>query len=500
MMPVENTRAAEPPIVIVGAGLAGSLLACCLGRTGRPVRVYEKRPDPHLGPAERGRSINLALSVRGIHALAEIGLADEVLRQSVLMRGRMIHARDGRLTFQPYGKDDTEALHSVSRAGLNRQLVEAAARHDSVRFFFGQRCHGLTGDGAGVEFADEKQKVLAVRAAAIIGADGAYSAVRAWMQKREGFNYQQEYLTHGYKELTIPAGADGSYLLEKHALHIWPRGNFMMIALPNLDGSFTCTLFWPFEGPSSFAALKSEADVLAFFRDQFPDAVPLLPGLAEEFLHNPTGALVTIRCQPWVMWGGMCHARADAAAECPTPTVGAGMPPAVLVGDACHARADAAAECPTPTAGVGMPSVVLVGDACHAVVPFLGQGMNAAFEDCSVLVKCLEEMDWNWTAAATRYEAARKIHTDTLADLCALNFIEMRDRVASPWFLLRKRIGVLLHALFPRFYLPLYTMIEFTRIPYADAVQRARRQNRVVACIAALVGIAILAAWLFLIS
>jgi kynurenine 3-monooxygenase len=447
MMPVEDTRAAEPPIVIVGAGLAGSLLACYLGRAGRPVHVYEKRPDPRLGPAERGRSINLALSLRGIHALRDIGLADEVLRQSVLMRGRMIHDRDGRLTLQRYGKDDTEALHSVSRAGLNRLLVEAAARHDSVRFFFGQRCHGLTADGAGVEFVDAKQAVVAVPATAIIGADGAYSAVRAWMQKRDGFNYQQEYLTHGYKELTIPAGVDGSYLLEKNALHIWPRGNFMMIALPNLDGSFTCTLFWPFEGPSSFAALRSEADVLAFFRDQFPDAVPLLPSLAEEFLHNPTGSLVTIRCQPW------------------------------------HTG-----------------RAVLVGDACHAVVPFLGQGMNAAFEDCSVLVKCLEETDWNWTPAATHYEVLRKKHTDTLADLCVENFIEMRDRVASPWFLLKKRIGVLLHALFPRFYLPLYTMIEFTRIPYADAVQRARRQNWAVAGIAALLGIVLLAVCLLLAS
>jgi kynurenine 3-monooxygenase len=439
-MPVEPTPVTEPPMVIVGAGLAGSLLACYLGRAGRHVHVYEKRPDPRLGPAERGRSINLALSVRGIHALRDIGLADEVLRQSVLMRGRVIHDRDGRLTLQRYGKDDTEALHSVSRAGLNRLLVEATARHDSVRFFFDQRCHGLTADGEGIEFVGKSQDMSTAQARAIIGADGAYSAVRAWMQKREGFNYQQDYLTHGYKELTIPAGAEGSYQMEKHALHIWPRGNFMMIALPNIDGSFTCTLFWPFEGPNSFAALRSEADVLAFFRDQFPDAVPLLPSLAEEFLHNPTGSLVTIRCQPW------------------------------------H-----------------IGRVVLVGDACHAVVPFLGQGMNAAFEDCSVLVKCLEAMDWSWTAAATRYEALRKKHTDTLADLCVENFIEMRDRVASPWFLLKKRLGNLLHALFPRFYLPLYTMIEFTSLPYADAVQRARRQNWVVAGITALVGILILA-------
>jgi kynurenine 3-monooxygenase len=424
--------AEQPATVVVGAGLAGALLACYLGRAGRRVAVYEKRPDPRLGEAERGRSINLALSVRGIHALREVGLADAVLRDSVLMRGRMIHARDGSLTFQPYGKDDNEALHSVSRGGLNRLLVEAAAGYESLRLFFSHKCTGLDVRGGVAEFLDEKQSPVAVPAEAIVGTDGAYSAVRAWMQKREGFNYSQEYLTHGYKELTIPAGEGGAYRIEKHALHIWPRGSFMMIALPNLDGSFTCTLFWPFEGPNSFAALRTEADVLGFFRDQFPDAVPLLPSLAEEFLTNPTGSLVTVRCQPW------------------------------RVGRA-----------------------VLVGDACHAVVPFLGQGMNAAFEDCTVLHQCLQEAHWDWERAAVRYESLRKEHTDTLADLCVENFVEMRDRVASPWFVLKKRLAVLLHALFPRWYLPLYTMVEFTRIPYAAAVRRARAQDRIVAAVAA---------------
>jgi kynurenine 3-monooxygenase len=440
-----DQREGPDEVAIVGAGLAGALLACYLGRDGRRVAVYEKRADPRLGSSDRGRSINLALSVRGIHALREIGLADEVLWNSVLMRGRMMHARDGTLTFQPYGKDDSEALHSVSRAGLNRLLVEAAARHESVRFRFGHRCTGLDAHGDAVEFLDEKQAPVAVQAGVVVGADGAYSAVRAWMQKREGFNYHQEYLSHGYKELTIPAGPGGAYRIEKHALHIWPRGSFMMIALPNLDGSFTCTLFWPFEGPNSFAALKAEADVLAFFRDQFPDAVPLLPALAEEFLTNPTGSLVTIRCQPW---------RVERA--------------------------------------------VLVGDACHAVVPFLGQGMNAAFEDCTVLHRCLVEAGWDWERASARYEALRKEHTDTLADLCVENFIEMRDRVASPWFVLKKRLAVLLHALFPRRYLPLYTMIEFTRIPYADAVRRARRQNRIVgAVVVALLLLLAGAVWLW---
>jgi kynurenine 3-monooxygenase len=424
-------RDGTQPVAIVGAGLAGALLACYLGRARQPVRLYEKRADPRLGLPEHGRSINLALSVRGIHALREVGLADEVLQSSIVMRGRMIHARDGALTFQPYGKDDAEVLHSVSRAGLNRLLVEAAARHESVRLYFNHRCTGLDACGGAVELFDEKQAPVAVEAAAIVGADGAYSAVRSWMQKREGFNYQQEYLSHGYKELTIPAGPAGAFPIEKHALHIWPRGSFMMIALPNLDGSFTCTLFWPFEGPNSFAALKTAADVLAFFRDQFPDAIPLLPALADEFLTNPTGALVTIRCQPW-------H-----------------------VGRAA-----------------------LIGDACHAVVPFLGQGMNAAFEDCTVLHWCLLESSWDWERAGARYEALRKHHTDVLADLCVTNFVEMRDRVASPLFILGKRLAVLLHALFPRWYLPLYTMVEFTRIPYADAARRARTQNFVVALFA----------------
>lgn len=440
--------AAAPPeagrVAIVGAGLAGSLLACYLGRDGRQVDVYEKRPDPRLGASERGRSINLALSLRGIHALSGIGLADEVLSQSVLMRGRMIHDRDGGLTFQRYGKDDTEALHSVSRAGLNGLLVEAAARHASVRLHFNHRCTSLDADGGVIEFdADNEQAPVRVAADAVIGADGAYSAVRSWMQKREGFNYSQEYLTHGYKELTIPAGANGAYLLEKNALHIWPRGAFMMIALPNLDGSFTCTLFWPFEGPNSFAALRTEEDVGRFFRDQFGDAVALIPDLTREFLTNPTGSLVTVRCQPW-------H-----------------------VGRA-----------------------VLVGDACHAVVPFLGQGMNAAFEDCVVLMESLTATPGNWQAATAKYENQRKRHTDALAKLCVENFIEMRDRVASPWFRLKKRLEAFLHRLLPHWYSPLYTMIEFTRIPYGEAVRRARRQRWIVAGVVAALAVVAVTAWL----
>lgn len=436
----------KPDVAIVGAGLAGTLLACALARAGRRIDVYEKRPDPRRRQPEHGRSINLALSLRGIDALRQIGLADEVLKSSILMRGRMMHAPSGELTFQPYGKDDSQALHSVSRAGLNRQLVEAAARYPWIRLFFEHKCVDLDPDSGKLAFADSAtHSTIEVAADFIVGADGAYSTVREKLQKQERFNYRQDYLSHGYKELTIPARADGAFQLEKHALHIWPRGSFMMIALPNLDGSFTSTLFWPFEGPNSFAALKSKEAIEAFFQQQFPDAVPLIPTLADDFLHNPTGALVTIRCQPW-HWDGR---------------------------------------------------VVLIGDACHAVVPFLGQGMNAAFEDCTVLHECLAGYSPRPTALAA-YEKLRKKHLDVLADLCIDNFLEMRDRVGSRLFVFRKKLGLLLHLFFPKWYIPLYVMIEFTRIPYADALRRARRQDWVVRGIVALLLIALVLAGILL--
>lgn len=413
----------DTPVTIVGAGLAGTLLACMLGKAGRQVTLYERRPDPRVHGQEAGRSINLALSVRGLHALREIGLEREVVQSSILMPGRMIHARDGSLAFQRYGKDDTEALHSVSRAGLNLKLIEAAARYPNVGLRFAERCTNYDLLTHELEFSSEK-----IPTAFVIGADGAFSAIRSSMQKQERFDYSQDFLTHGYKELTIPAGPNGSFRIERNALHIWPRGSYMMIALPNQDGSFTCTLFWPFDGPNSFAALKTESDVLAYFRDQFPDAVPLIPTLGRDFLTNPTGSLVTIRCRPWSI--------ADRG--------------------------------------------VLVGDACHAVVPFLGQGMNAAFEDCMVLCECLKRHSSDRRRALVEYESLRKEHVDALADMCVDNFIEMRDTVGSWLFRLRKRWSILLNKLFPNWYVPLYTMIEFTRIPYADARRRARRQDRVV--------------------
>jgi kynurenine 3-monooxygenase len=423
------TAPEKPRFTIVGAGLAGALMACYLGRAGYRVDVYEKRSDPRDEDQTGGRSINLAISVRGIRALREVGLADEVLQAAIPMRGRMMHSRSGSLSFQPYGKDDTESINSVSRAGLNLALVNAAARYNSVRLFFQSKCVGIDLKRANLEIFNEVTQATAqVACDFVIGCDGAYSVVRAQMQKQERFNYQQDYLSHGYKELTMPAGPHGSFAMEKHALHIWPRLSFMLIALPNLDGSFTCTLFCPFEGPNSFAALQTESDVQRFFREQFPDAVPLLPTLGADFFKNPTGSLLTIRCSPWHVGG----------------------------------------------------NVVLLGDACHAVVPFLGQGMNAAFEDCTVLNQCLAESAPAWESAFAAYEARRKVNVDTLAVLCLDNFIEMRDLVGSRAFLLKKKWEILLHRLFPKWYLPLYTLVTFTNTPYAEALRRARTQDRVV--------------------
>ena len=419
----------NPRVSIVGAGLGGALMAAYLGQAGFPVEVYERRPDPRVGPVAGGRSINLAISVRGIHALREVGVADEVLRMAVPMRGRMIHGLGGELTFQPYGVCDEECINSVSRAGLNLALVSAAEHCPNVRMHFDHRCTGIDLETGAVELCNGSSgEALRAEGDLVIGGDGAFSAVRASMQRLDRFDYSQDYLEHGYKELSIPAKPGGGFMLEPNALHIWPRRSFMMIALPNIDGSFTCTLFFPHEGPESFAALRTEADVLRFYEATFPDAVPLMPTLCEDFFGNPTGSLVTVRCGPW------------------------------------HYRG----------------KVVLMGDAAHAVVPFYGQGANAAFEDCTVLNQCLRDHGSDWGRAFERFYALRKPDADALADLAIANFIEMRDHTGSKVFLMKKKAEKLLHRLFPHWYVPLYTLVSFTRTPYAEAVHQARVQNRVV--------------------
>ncbi|MFQ3650465.1 MAG: NAD(P)/FAD-dependent oxidoreductase [Gemmataceae bacterium] len=403
-------------IPIVGSGLAGAMLACLLGQAGRRVILFERRGDPRSAANAAGRSINLALSTRGMYALEQVGLLQEVLRQGVIMRGRMIHHRNGSLDYQPYGTDDTQVLHSVSRAELNRALIEKAARLPNVEMRFEHRCTGVHLETGAIEFTTP-QGCVTYTGSLIIGADGAYSAVRASMQRRERFNFSQAYLDHGYKELHFPPGST----LQPHALHIWPRGGFMMIALPNADGSFTGTLFWPY---TLFDQIQTAQQVVTFFREQFPDAVPLLPTLTQDYATNPIGSLVTIRCAPW-------H-----------------------VGRA-----------------------VLVGDASHAVVPFLGQGMNAAFEDCTTLVEELLAHPDQPERAFAAYDARRRADCDVLAQLCLDNFHEMRDHVGSRWFVWSKRLSLWLMRLLPG-YVPLYTLVEFTRVPYAQAQRRVRRQQR----------------------
>jgi kynurenine 3-monooxygenase len=414
--------------VLIGSGLAGGLLAAYLGRRGYDVDLYERRADPREGNIVGGRSINLAVSTRGIHALEQLGIADEVLRHAIPMRGRMIHDKSGDLHFAPYDVDPKKCINSIGRAALNTTVIEAAQRYPSVRVHFNHRCTDVDLTEAVCHLEAEKDQVTA-RGDSVIGVDGAFSAVRQSMQKKmENFEYAESYLPHGYKELTIPPGREGWWRMEKNALHIWPRKSFMMIALPNPDGSFTCTLFWEFEGTRSFATTKTDDQVRRFFDEEFPDAVPLMPTLLEDFKDNPTGSLVTIRCAPWSY----------------------------------------------------QDKVALVGDAAHAVVPFYGQGMNAAFEDCVVLDECLEKFPRDRERAFAEYFARRKENADSLADLAIGNFIEMRDKTASKTFRAKKKLDHFLEGALPGIYLPLYTMVTFTRIPYAEAARRAQRQDRIV--------------------
>ncbi|MFN7964208.1 MAG: NAD(P)/FAD-dependent oxidoreductase [Acidobacteriota bacterium] len=428
-------------IVIAGSGLGGSLLAVLLAKQGHEVSLYERRSDPRLGSSTRARSINLALSTRGLHALDQAGLKQQVLDMSVAMPGRMIHDRQGNTAFQPYGLTPDQAIYSMSRGGLNMALVEAAEAL-GVTVSFDRRCVGLDSVKREVNFRHEPSgRIETVTADLIVGGDGAFSAVRTEVAKLGRFDYSQSYLEHGYKELTIPATDDGGYRITPNALHIWPRGGFMMIALPNREGSFTVTCFWPYDGPNGFESLKTPDDVRNYFKATFPDAVPLMPALVEDYFRNPTSDLVTIRCRPW-------H-----------------------IGD----------------------RVVLIGDSAHAIVPFYGQGANAAFEDCVVLAETLAEFSGNRARALAEYERRRKPHADALADLALKNFVEMRDKTASWWFRRGKQLEKLLARALPFWFRPLYSMVTFSRTPYADAVSRAAYQWRVVRWVGGSVAMLLLA-------
>jgi kynurenine 3-monooxygenase len=426
-----TARLGADGVAIVGAGLAGCLLATLLGRRGVAVTVYERRPDPRLTGAERGRSINLAVSARGLAALDRVGLQEQALARALPMHGRMVHPVDGRQSFRPYSAAGRRAINSISRAELNHALLDTAEATHGVTLRFDHRLTELDLDKGRLRFETPTGTAEDV-AAVVLASDGSYSAARRAVTFRQGFDFSQDYLEHGYRELTIPA-VDGDFALNPDALHIWPRGSSMMIALPNLDRSFTCTLFWP---KADLEALRTDAEIIDFFRGHYPDVVELMPSLADDFRHNPVGSLVTVRCWPWVHHG-------DAA------------------------------------------TLALIGDAAHAIVPFFGQGANCAFEDCIEIDDCLSETAGDWMAALATYERRRKANCDTIAELALENFVEMRDRVNSPVFRAKTAAEHWLERRLPGRYVSRYELVSFTTIPYAEIPARMRKQKLATAAVAA---------------
>ena len=421
--------------VIIGAGLVGSLLSIYLSKRGYNVKIYERRAYMLKQEMIAGRSINLALSDRGIKALEEVGLMDEIRKICIPMHGRFMHNADGSNAYQAYGKEG-QYLNSVSRADLNCKLIDLA-EENGVHILFNEKCNNIDWAENKIEFEKTNSPELKkVKADLIFGSDGAFSAARLTHQlQHDRFQYQQYYIDFGYKELTIPAGENGSFLLEKNALHIWPRGNYMMIALPNIDGSFTCTLFFPFEGEISFATLDTKEKVRTFFEKTFTDASSLMPTLEEDFFNNPTGSLVTVKCFPWI-WGD---------------------------------------------------KFALIGDAAHAIVPFFGQGMNCGFEDCAVLNSLIEKHQDNWSEILPEYQSLRKPDGDAIADLALNNFVEMRDKVADPKFLLQKKIEAAFSKKHPDKWIPLYSQVTFSpQIRYTDALVNGQKQEAIMQQIMAL--------------
>jgi kynurenine 3-monooxygenase len=406
-------------VAVVGAGLAGCLLATLLGRRGVEVTLYERREDPRVTGAERGRSINLAISARGLAALERVGLRDAALARALPMHGRMVHPPHGRQNFQSYSADGQRAINSISRGELNAALLDAASATPGVTVRFGARLNSVDLDTGRLAFDDGGS----AEADIVLASDGSYSAARRAVTFRPGFTFSQDYMAHGYKELTIPA-EEGEFALDPDALHIWPRGTSMMIALPNLDRSFTCTLFWP------HALLDSVRDPVAYFRAHYPDVVDLMPTLDEDYRLNPVGSLVTVRCRPWVHHG--------AAA-----------------------------------------TMALVGDAAHAIVPFFGQGANCALEDCIEVDEQLARTG-SWADALAAYEQARKANCDTIAALALENFTEMSDKVNSPVF---RAKSAAIHALERRVpnFVSRYELVSFSTVPYAQIPARMRKQNLVLA-------------------
>jgi kynurenine 3-monooxygenase len=418
---------AVPRAGMVGAGLGGAMMAIYLARRGFEVDVFERRADLRTQDVP-GPSMNLGLSRRGIEALRRVDLADTVVAMGIPMLGRVVHDVSGSVTFQPYGRNDHEVIHALQRNDINRALLAGAASFPSVRMSFQHHFSGLERGARAARFRDEATgREHSVPASFWVGADGVFSGLRGAMQHEMRADFHQEYLDWGWKELRIAALPGGSHRLEKNAFHLWPRGGSLLFAHPNRDGSFTCSVVLPFAGRDSLASLSDPELVREFFSRTYPDVVPLVPDLEEQFLHNPVVPLLTVRTSPW------------------------------------HLR----------------DSVVLLGDAAHAVVPFYAQGMNAAFEDCFLLDECLGAHGGDRAAAFRAYEVRRKPHTDALAELSKQNFVELRDRVRSPWLQARRRLDTALSRMLGPQWAPLHARVTNTSIPYADAVALERHKDRI---------------------
>lgn len=415
---------AKKNISIVGAGLVGSMWACFMAKKGHNVNVFERRGDMRIKEVDAGKSINLALSTRGWQALKELGMEKDLKKIAIPMKGRMIHQEDGTQDFQAYGKKG-QAIYSISRGELNKALMNRADEDSNSVFHFDYKCEGVDLKENKLFFTNKEGTESVVKSDYIFGADGAFSAIRYDMQRTHNFNYSQQFLEHGYKELCIPPNADGTHKLEKNALHIWPRKSFMLIALPNLDGSFTVTLFLQFKGKESFETLDEDHEIIPFFQKYFPTALQHIPNLIKDYKENPTGSLVTVKCSPW-------HYK-----------------------HAC-----------------------LLGDAAHAVVPFYGQGMNAGFQDCYVLNSLLDKhSDKKWEEVFDFFSEEHAKNGQAIADLAVRNFIEMRDDTADDHFLQRKKLELNLMNNYPDLYKSQYQMVTFTTEPYYDALTKGDKQT-----------------------
>ncbi len=414
-------------INVIGAGQCGTLIAIMLARHGFDVDVYERFRDPRVEDAEAGRSINLALAARGLNALERVGIAPLIQPLLVPMRGRMVHQMNGVTEFLPYGQQADEEIYSVTRLGLNQLLLGVADETPNLSLNFQQNAIGFDALDRTVHVRNEIDGSLyQVEADPLFAADGAGSIIRRSFDGTDTFGGIETLLRHGYKELSIPAGPSGEFQLAPDALHIWPRGGFMLIALPNPGGDFTLTLFLPNTGETSFEALSDEASVIAFFEEHFPDAAELIPNLCEEVLEHPLGVLGTVRCRHW------------------------------------HNRGH----------------VLLLGDAAHAIVPFHGQGMNLAFEDCVLLDRIINELGADWPNVFARFEAEQLANANAIADMALDNYIEMRDTVRDPKFALRKALAFELEKRLPDYFVPRYSMVMFhADIPYLVAQQRGEVQN-----------------------